>query len=247
MAINTVPRKELLARKHEQALVRRIVLIAIVCLTLVLLFIYFAIPAMVKIADVWETTRNASKPGVESSSLDIPLDPPQFNALPTDATNTPSVTVSGRAQAGLAVHLKFNGKDVQNIVADNSGNFTFGDMKLSEGKNTFIAYVQDSRGRKSVDSGSLSIILDTKAPRVQITSPSDGQVFGSGQQIISVSGKADEATQMYVNGSLAILKSDGSFDTRVFLQPGENTITMYATDDAGNKSVDVARKVTYNP
>jgi bacillopeptidase F len=203
---------------------------------------------MVKIADVWDTTRNSSKPGTRAANSSLPLDRPAFNALPSDATNTASVTVSGRSHAGLTVHLKLNGKEIQNAVVDNSGNFTFTNITLSEGQNTFIAFAQDTQNRKSADSSVLSITLDTKPPRIQLTSPGENATYSGGnQQIITVSGKTDEATEMYVNSGWVILKPDGSFETRIQLQPGENTITAYASDDAGNKSVDVVRKVTYNP
>jgi hypothetical protein len=223
-------------------------LIVAVIVALILGMIYFAIPAMVQIADVWETTRNSGKSGVESSTLNIPLDVPRLDAFAGKATSNANVTISGRAQAGLTIQLKVNGKDLSPVVADNNGTFTFNDVKLSEGVNTFKAWAQDSKGRKSEESPEMQLVMDTKAPRVQINEPYDGQTFGGAQQLnVTVKGKADEATQVYVNESWAMMKADGTFETRLQLQPGQNTITVYAKDDAENKSPEVVRRVNYNP
>lgn len=243
-----MPKKDLLARKHEQALIRRIAIISVFCLAGIVLVIYFAIPAMVKIADVWDTTRNSNVPNKTNTDLTIPLQRPSFNSLPFDATNSATLTITGRAEPGLSVQLTFNGTETPSVIADNSGSFTFANVTMQEGSNSFSAYTKDSNGRKSLSTSVYTVFLDTRAPKLDVSNPNNGDTFGGASQtIVEVKGKTDEATEVYINGSRGILNADGSFSQKVQLQPGENILTMYAKDDAGNKSVDVSRKITYNP
>lgn len=243
-----MPKKDLLARKHEQALVRRIAVILVFCLAGIALVIYYAIPAMVKIADVWDTTRNANVPNNKDPDITIPLQRPNFNSLPFEATNSAVLTLTGKAESGLTVHLSFNGAEKSEVVADNSGSFIFANVSMNEGTNTFSAYAQDSKGRKSSPTETYSVILDTREPKLELNSPNNGETYGgAAQAVIDVKGKTDEATEVYINGSRGIINADGTFAQKVRLQGGENTITVYAKDDAGNKSVDVSRRVTYNP
>lgn len=248
MKNNYVPKKTLIAKKHEQALIKRIAIISVFCIAGILLVIYYAIPAMVKIADVWDTTKNANVPSNSNNGIDIPLRKPDFNALPFDATNSATLTISGRAEPGHNVHLIFNGSEREPVVADNSGIFTFANISMTEGTNSFSGYSQDNKGRKSSNTNVYTVTLDTRFPKIELSSPNNGETFGgAAQSIIEIKGKADEASEMYVNGSRIILNLDGSFSQKVPLQSGENTITVYAMDEAGNKSVEVTRKVIFNP
>jgi hypothetical protein len=243
-----MPKKALLAKKHEQALVKKIAVILVFCMAGIILVIYFAIPAMVKIADVWDTTRNSNVPNNSVNGIDIPLQRPTFNSLPFDATNSATLTISGRAEPGLAVHLIFNGTEKTNVVADNQGSFTFANIGMNEGINSFSGYSQNDKGKKSSPTQTYTVTLDTSVPKIEVSSPNAGDTFGgASQSVVEVKGKTDEATEVYINGSRGILNADGSFSQKVQLQGGENTLTLYAKDNAGNKSVDVSRKVTYNP
>ncbi len=243
-----MPKKALLAKKHEQALVKKIVIISVFCFAGVILVIYFAIPAMVKIADVWDTTRNSNVPNNSANGLDLPLQKPTFNSLPFDATSSASLTLTGRAEPGLTVHLIVNTAEKANVIADNQGSFTFANVGLVAGTNSFSGYTQNNTGKKSALTTSYTVTVDTSIPKIEALAPNSGDIFsGASQAVIEVKGKTDEATEVYINGSRGILNADGTFAQKVQLQPGENTLTMYAMDGAGNKSVDVSRKVNYNP
>jgi hypothetical protein len=248
MREQSMTRKELLAKKHEEALIKRIVLISVFCIGAMALVFFYAIPTMVKIADIWDNTRNADKPNVNDVNASIPLVRPQFDNDQNRATNSAEFAINGSAPAGKTVHLMMNGAERPTTVADSSGVFTFSGIQLQEGSNVFVAYSQDERERKSDKTAELRIDLDTRSPKLDVTSPNDGETFGGARaSVITLRGKTDEADEMYVNGGWIILKADGTFEHVYQLSPGENILTMYAKDKAGNKSVDVVRKVTYNP
>lgn len=248
MREQTITRKELLARKHEGALIKRIIIIALVSVGLIVLVFYFAIPTMVKIADIWETTRSSGTATVDNRNLGIPLSRPYFDQSTPNATNSADFVLRGQAVAGVSIHVSHNGRDLPEVVADSSGGFTLSNLSLNEGVNSFTVYAQDSSGKKSEVSPEFKVALDTRAPKLEISSPKNGNTFsGARGALISINGKTDEATQMYVNGSFVILNADGSFDHKYQLAPGDNILTMYAMDDAGNKSVEIVLKLTYNP
>lgn len=248
MREQTMTRKELLARKHETALIKRIVIISLFSLGLMALVFYYAIPAMVKIADIWETTRTSDQAVVTDPNAGVPLIRPRFEDDQNRATNSAELDLKGTATAGMNVHLVMNGQEKPSVVADNSAVFTFSGIRLADGVNTFVVYAQDDRGRKSDNSVELKITYDSRAPKLEVSEPGDGAVIGGARaSVITLKGKTDEATQMYVNGGWIILKADGSFEHQYQLTPGENVLTLYAMDEAGNKSPDVVRRVTYNP
>lgn len=203
---------------------------------------------MVNIADAWDTAKNANVAKSSNNDLQIPLTRPNFQSLPSNATNSADFVIKGYSQAGTTVYLKINTRESGSVVTDSSGTFTFGNIVLNEGDNRFVAYAKDASGRKSDETEPFILNLDTRAPTLEITSPNSGETLGGAEKkVLEVQGKTSEATQMYVNDSWVIMNPDGTFNYKVQLQPGENTLTMFAKDDAGNKSVDVVRKVTYNP
>jgi hypothetical protein len=244
---NSFTRKQLLAKKQEQVLIRRIALIVILTFGFIGVLAYYAIPAMVNIADAWETARNSNVVANKGDNNTIPLTRPSFQSLPYTATNSAEFVLKGYSKAGTTVFLDINSKDSGSVITDNSGMFTFGDITLNDGVNTFIAYSKDTDGRKSANTEPFVLTLDTRAPTLDITGPNYGDTFSGSQNYAEIKGTTSEATQMYVNDSWVIMNPDGSFAYKYQLKPGENTLTMYAKDDAGNKSVEVIRKVTYNP
>ncbi|MDQ3238951.1 MAG: Ig-like domain-containing protein [bacterium] len=244
----SLKRKQMLAKELEGFLIKRIVFIVIITFIILGSLIFYGIPALVTFVDAWDTAKNSNVKKSNSNELVAPLSRPSFQSLPNSATNSADIVLKGFASAGSTVHLKINGVDFGNVVADNSGAFTYSKITLKEGDNTIIAFASDAGGRKSEESNAATIKFDTRPPTLDVTSPNPNEVFsGSGKNIIEIKGKTSEATQMYVNESWVILNSDGSFSYSYQIQPGESSLIMFAMDDAGNRSVQVERKVTFNP
>jgi MYXO-CTERM domain-containing protein len=77
---------------------------------------------------------------------------------------------------------------------------------------------------------------DTTPPKIVILAPKDGTTTGN--PTIEVQGNVTDngkIASVTVNGQAVTLNSGGVFTTQVTLQPGPQSITVNATDEAGNK------------
>jgi len=74
------------------------------------------------------------------------------------------------------------------------------------------------------------------APRLSLDSPSTDIV--TGETSIEVSGKASVDSSVLVNGSNVSLNEDGSFNTAVYLQPGQNYLQVRAINALGHEAVE---------
>ncbi|MDH3760002.1 MAG: Ig-like domain-containing protein [Gammaproteobacteria bacterium] len=89
----------------------------------------------------------------------------------------------------------------------------------------------------------VTINLDKSAPSLGITSPVDGTIFDTQQ--VTVSGQAIDTIsplQVVVDGGIVAVDGSGNFMHTLTLPEGANTISIVATDAAGNQtaaSIDV--------
>jgi len=79
-------------------------------------------------------------------------------------------------------------------------------------------------------------------PRLQVTAPSENQIFKTPS--IKVEGKSDGDAALYINKELISLDEQGNFSESINLIPGENIIRIEAVSRQGKKSV-IERKVRY--
>lgn len=167
---------------------------------------------------------------------------PTRSVLPIVSINSPTtlstvgetpITVTGIVAADASV-LTVNGVPV---VFD-SGQFST-DVSLQEGHNAVIARMVTVSGE--VSTSSVSISLDTTPPYLTVESHIDGQtVFDS---TVSISGLINDIVRgtieeteavVTVNGVVAAIRNRGYLAEGVVLVPGVNTITVSASDQAGN-------------
>jgi Glucodextranase, domain B len=144
--------------------------------------------------------------------------------------SSPTVTVTGSASdnVGLA-SLTVNGLPV---TVTNGGFQTTVD--LAEGSNTIFAIATDTSGLQST--ATVAVTLDSTPPTLTVDSPRPNQP--TNQAMIEVAGSATDASgigAVSVNGTPVSLVGD-RFDVPVILAEGANTLTVAATDGAGNRS-----------
>lgn len=161
---------------------------------------------------------------------------PLLNAQVTP-TRIAISTVAGQAEANSTVTLFNNGVTVGTLKADAAGSFSVADVTLTEGTNIFTAQAADAAGNTSPPTAPLSLVLDTKAPVITVTTPQTGALVSAAQ--VTISGMVDEPlVSLTVNGASTPL-SAGSSDPLTFeyvlaLTAGENSALITATDLAGN-------------
>lgn len=130
--------------------------------------------------------------------------------------------------------------------ADGKKTCTYHATNLSDGSNSASLQVTDNDGNVS-DLASVTFIISTSAPTLNVTSPAEGLLTNSNK--VTVAGTAaagsDAVTlsSVKINGTPADVGSGGAFSEEITLQEGENTITVVAEDSIG-KTTTVTRHVT---
>ncbi len=147
-------------------------------------------------------------------------------ASPDDGllTNNGILTVAGAIDEAGAV-------TVNGIAVTLDASFAFNStVTLTEGTNNITIVATDSAGNTS--SETRTVTLDTTAPVISLTAPEDNLQTADAQQ--TVSGNVNETATVSVNGVPVTLGAALAFSTVITLAEGPNTITVQATDDAGN-------------
>ena len=156
-------------------------------------------------------------------------------ASPTDGfiTSDPEITITGTVDDPEAVvRLGWYGSEIPEV----DGSFVMTYTLLLEGSNDLTITATDPAGNTS--SAYFTVVLDTDPPRIDITSPAEGQVVNT--STLNVTGSIidqniNEVT-VSVNGSLpqALTLTGTNFSGVANLVPGQNTLIFQATDKAGN-------------
>ena len=160
---------------------------------------------------------------------------------PGAALGATPVTVAGTALDPHLASVSVNGAAA---VVDGAGRFTVS-VPVTEGTNVLVATARDSLGHEST--ASVSVIKDSSAPVVAITSPRDGTLTKSLE--IAVAGSIDSAANVSgvtVNGSPAVLAGT-TFSATVSLLEGANPITARAakgTGKEGTAGITITRDTT---
>ncbi|MDO9067339.1 MAG: FecR domain-containing protein, partial [Deltaproteobacteria bacterium] len=80
----------------------------------------------------------------------------------------------------------------------------------------------------------LRLVRKIEGPRLRIGRPKMGETVN--QIKLLVDGSTDLKTDLSINGKTALLSAAGDFSEMILLKPGENVITVTATDLAGNEN-----------
>jgi len=167
---------------------------------------------------------------------------------PTDAGDfmTNSIMVNGFATDDSGIFsVTVNGAPAE--ITDDS--FTFS-LRLNPGTNTIIVEAIDgssSHNRVNVTrTVTYAPLPDTMPPTLVLNQPTNGLVLNTSSVVASGTATDDSGIQaVSVNGAIVALRS-GPFSTKLFLVQGTNTITVAATDNAGNSAA-ITRQVIYSP
>ncbi len=111
--------------------------------------------------------------------------------------------------------------------------FTSGDTVSDEGNHVVVVTATDRAGNQA--SVTRTFTIDRTAPELSVASPRDGALIAGSS--VTVFGDVSDLSpvSVTVNGAPAPV-SEGTFSRIVGLTDGENTITVVATDAAGNTS-----------
>lgn len=205
--------------------------------------VVWGVPLLVRLA-VFLGDVNSSRRPVDKADI-IPPPPPVLLST-YDATNSATLALFGRTEPGVTVYLTQNEQTTMNVVSTENGEFRIADLQLKDGQNTFVAVAIDASGNKSLTSNVVTVLYLTKQPQLDVSSPSDRQIFSGSNANIEVKGQTDPESRLTINDRVIVVNGDGRFLSKYKLNSGENTLIIISTDHAGNQ----ARKelvVSYNP
>ncbi|MBT0894376.1 hypothetical protein KI811_11210, partial [Geobacter hydrogenophilus] len=145
----------------------------------------------------------------------------------TDAAGIKSITVNGQA-----------------VTVNPDGSFSYA-LSLKSGANTVTVIATDNAGTQKTDTR--TITYDPTAPVLTVSAPADNST--TTQSFITLNGTINETStvKVSVNGGSpqSAVISGTSYSATVYLVNGVNTITISATDLAGN-STTAKRTVTFS-
>lgn len=224
---------------EEQKSVKSAVVFGGLTLLIIILAIFFGIPAFSKFLGLF------NKSSAQPSATNIPtLTAPNLETLP-QYTNESSIIVKGSGTPNSTVKIFFNDSSDEAPVDDN-GNFA-ANISLIKGINTIYAETTDSSGNLSGSSAKYTVNYSVQVPNLTIASPQNNQNFyGSTQKTLTVLGTTDANNSVTINDHIAIVDPSGKFNLPVDLQDGDNQIKVISSDQAGNKK-EIDLKVTFNP
>jgi len=161
----------------------------------------------------------------------------------TTPTNSSSQTISGTMDAGAVVSVATNSVATAGTVTYPSATSWSSTISgLAEGEN-LITIVAAKAGSDSAVSKA-AITYTTVLPSLSLAMLADGSVTSS--QILTVNGLTDESIlSVTVNGE-NVNTVKGVFSKGLLLAGGANSISVIATNAAGNK-LTLIRSVTYDP
>lgn len=189
--------------------------------------------------------------------------PERLGALNSgDSTNDTTPTLNGTAEPGSIVTIRQDGVDLTTIVIDSSGTWTYTPTTpLVNGTYTFTAVTTDGAGNTSQPSGGFTLTVDTTPPAAAtiatvtddvggVNGPlTSGDTTDDTQPLLQGTAPADTVITVYDGTTLlgtATLDGSGgwSFTPVIPLTDGPHTLTVHATDAAGNTTISTPFELT---
>jgi hypothetical protein len=168
------------------------------------------------------------------------------------ATNDPTPTIAGTAEANALVSIYDGGVLLGTAAANGSGNWSFTTAILSDGSHSFTTAATDAAGNVGASSGAYVVTIDTIAPAASAitgvtddVAPVTGTIANGGATndttpTIGGTAAANAIVSIYDNGALlTTVAANGAgvwSYTTAALPDGVHSFTTTATDAAGNIS-----------
>lgn len=229
-------------RVEEKKVLRKLITSLGIFIVAIIILIYAGIPILTKTI-VFLTSFRKENITTNTSESNL-INPPVLDAL-AEATNSSTISVSGTADKEATVKISVNDTEAAKVLAGNDARFVAKSVRLKEGVNTIVATIL-AQDKESSPSMPLVITYQKNPPKLDITSPAEGQKFLAESKEVTISGETDSGNKITINDRFVIVDPDGKFDYKVGLTSGDNNFKITATDIAGNQTI-IERKVNFTP
>ncbi|MEI7744180.1 MAG: Ig-like domain-containing protein [Chloroflexota bacterium] len=171
-----------------------------------------------------------------------PLDQAFTNDETLDLTVTVPAAITGHEGYTLRLYNAVAGADAAVVAEVPVGPLSImviPNVTIEQGRNDLQASIVGSAG-ESERSPVVTVTLDTSKPKVSVISPKDGAQVS--KATITIKGKSQALSDIRVenaaNKAIANTKADktGLWTTTIDVTDGANTLTVIATDPAGNQN-----------
>ncbi|EMD8094909.1 BapA prefix-like domain-containing protein [Salmonella enterica] len=169
-------------------------------------------------------------------------------------TNDPTPTFSGTAEAGATITLYENGTVIGTTTAQPDGAWSVSTSTLASGTHVITAVATDAAGNSSPNSTAFTLTVDTTAPQTPILTSvvddvaggvtgnlANGQITNDNRPTLNGTAEAGSVVSIYDGDTqLGVTSANASgawsFTPTTGLNDGTRTLTVTATDPAGNVS-----------
>lgn len=170
-----------------------------------------------------------------------------------DPTPTLSGTLTGALGSGESVRIFRNGADVGSATVVGLG-WTFSDSGLASGSSyTYVARVHDAAGNQSADSAGYVYLFDNVTPAPTINAVATNNIVNLAEATagVTISGSVESGASVAVTWGATTLTTTASggsysitFSAAQVPATGPSTVSVVATDAAGNANAAVTQAVT---
>ncbi|MCU6329264.1 type I secretion C-terminal target domain-containing protein, partial [Enterobacter quasiroggenkampii] len=215
------------------------------------------------VSNTWTLTVDSVAPAAPVITQVLDDVPERLGALnPNDSTNDTTPTLNGTAEPGSTVTIRLDGADLITIPVDGSGTWTYTlTTPLGEGPHTFSVVATDAAGNTSQPSDDFTLNVDITAPAAATIatviddvggvqgSLNSGDTTDDTRPLLQGTAPADTVITVYDGTTLlgtAILNGSGgwSFTPVTPLTDGPHSLTVHATDAAGNTTISTPFELT---
>jgi len=220
-----------LDRKQDEEITKKTILLGGLTVLIFILVLVFGLPLLIKLSVTLGNSKSTNKDNEEKL---LPPLPPRL-IVNLEATNSAKFSIYGVAEPNVEVELLKDDLSLGKEMVDEKGSFSFPEITLDKGVNTFTAVALKEKEGRSELSKAVTVVYDDLAPKFEMLNPVEDKLSVDYSDF-DIIGKSDVGVSVMVNGKLAVVDDEGGFKLKIQLNSGKNNIEIVVRDPAGNET-----------